>query len=357
MASPTTPLYPLTPTSLLTSHFIGKKLSTLPTPAIVLDRALIRRNCAAMLGICSALGVEFRAHVKSHKTIELSRMQVGDWEGEGQGKGEKKANFIVSTVLEAEQLVGYVRDVQGKRWDGSILYGVPVAQSSIPRLISLATELAPGSIHVLIDNLDAFTKLCERLRSAPEAVQLGIFIKIDTGYERAGIKTSSPAFPGLVQSIVAKTQEPGSKCFLKGFYSHFGHSVRMLVEVTSVYSERGKPEALVSAGSLAMGREPCKSYPGWGIVTGDLSNSSAKHIYDEREGKTGWIVGRISQEHGILTWEGERSECNELSVGDRVMVWPNHACVAGAGFGWYLVVDSDTDGETVVDAWVRWRGW
>ncbi|KAI0577155.1 amino acid aldolase or racemase [Pyrenophora tritici-repentis] len=180
MASPTTPLYPLTPTSLLTSHFIGKKLSTLPTPAIVLDRALIRRNCAAMLGICSALGVEFRAHVKSHKTIELSRMQI--------------------------------------------LYGVPVAQSSIPRLISLATELAPGSIHVLIDNLDAFTKLCERLRSAPEAVQLGIFIKIDTGYERAGIKTSSPAFPGLVQSIVAKTQEPGSKCFLKGFYSHFGHS-------------------------------------------------------------------------------------------------------------------------------------
>ncbi|PWO24113.1 hypothetical protein PtrARCrB10_07348 [Pyrenophora tritici-repentis] len=350
MASPTTPLYPLTPTSLLTSHFIGKKLSTLPTPAIVLDRALIRRNCAAMLGICSALGVEFRAHVKSHKTIELSRMQI--------------------------------------------LYGVPVAQSSIPRLISLATELAPGSIHVLIDNLDAFTKLCERLRSAPEAVQLGIFIKIDTGYERAGIKTSSPAFPGLVQSIVAKTQEPGSKCFLKvgleaavkavpeeftgklvlsvgatptataaqnmlasssprvhdfqqvltrlqkshavelhaGVYplldcqqvatharpatisgeatsafqplSKSNISVRMLVEVTSVYSERGKPEALVSAGSLAMGREPCKSYPGWGIVTGDLSNSSAKHIYDEREGKTGWIVGRISQEHGILTWEG-----------------------------------------------------
>ncbi|EFQ93370.1 hypothetical protein CFE70_009324 [Pyrenophora teres f. teres 0-1] len=426
-----------------------------------------------MLGICSALGVGFRAHVKSHKTIELSRMQVGDWEGEGEGEGGKKANFIVSTVLEAEQLVGYVKEIQGRGWDGSILYGVPVPQSSIPRLISLATELAPGSIHVLIDNLDAFIKFYERLSSAPEAMQLGVFIKIDTGYERAGIKTSSPAFPALVQSIVAKTQEPESKCFLKGFYSHFGHSyggsseddaalglieelvgleaavkavpeeftgklvlsvgatptataaqnmlasssprvhefqqvlarlqkshavelhagvyplldcqqvatharpatisgeatsafqplsksnisVRMLVEVTSVYNERGKPEALVSAGSLAMGREPCKSYPGWGIVTGDFGNSSAKHIYDEREDKTGWIVGRISQEHGILTWEGERSECNELSVGDRVMVWPNHACVAGAGFGWYLVVDSDTDGETVVDAWVRWRGW
>ena len=130
----------------------------------------------------------------------------------------------------------------------------------------------------------------------------------------------------------------------------------MLVEVTSVYNERSKPEALVSAGSLTMGREPCKAYPGWGILTPYLGNSSAKHIYDEQE-KTGWIVGRVSQEHGILTWEGERGECNELTIGDKVMVWPNHACVAGAGFGWYVVVDSDGDSEKVVDVWVRWRGW
>ncbi len=36
---------------------------------------------------------------------------------------------------------------------------------------------------------------------------------------------------------------------------------------------------------------------------------------------------------------------------------PNHACVAGAGFGWYLVVDSDQGGDEIVDVWVRWRGW
>jgi D-serine deaminase-like pyridoxal phosphate-dependent protein len=352
-----------------------------------------------------------------------------------------------------------------------VLYGVPIPQSGIPRLISLASKLSPGSVNIMIDNQDAFLKFHERLSASNEDVQLGIFIKIGTGYERAGIKTSSSHFPSLVETIVSKTQENGSKCFLRGFYSHFGHSyagsseddaanglieelvgldnalkavpesfeggklvlsvgatptataaqnmlstssprcqdfqdilsrlkkshivelhagvyplldcqqiatharpssssaeaslafqplakskigIRMLVEVTSVYNERSKPEALVACGSLAMGREPCKSYPGWGIVTPDLGNASAKHIYDEREGRTGWIVGRVSQEHGILTWEGERSECKELGIGDRVMVWPNHACVAGAGFGWYLVVD---DGETVVDVWVRWRGW
>lgn len=106
-----------------------------------------------------------------------------------------------------------------------------------------------------------------------------------------------------------------------------------------------------------MGRDPCKSYPGWGILTPALGNAESKSIYDERGERTGWILGRISQEHGILTWEGEREKCNPLAIGDKVMIWPNHACVAGAGFGWYLVVDSEKGGDTVVDVWVRWRGW
>lgn len=313
-------------------------------------------------------------------------------------------------------------------------------------------------------------KFNERLILNRNIVQIGVFIKIDTGYNRAGIKTSSPNFRALVETVVSRTSKHGP--FLRGFYSHFGHSyagsseddaatglieellgleqavsvvpstytqnlvlsvgatptataaqnmlnasssprvkefqdvlarlqrshrvelhagvyplldcqqvatharpsdaqaseafqplskaniaIRMLVEVTSVYDERAKPEALVSAGSLAMGREPCKSYPGWGILTPDLGNSDASLIYDERGEKTGWIVGRVSQEHGILTWKGAREKCNPLTVGDKVMIWPNHACVAGAGFGWYLIVDSEKGGDTVVDVWVRWRGW
>jgi D-serine deaminase-like pyridoxal phosphate-dependent protein len=328
----------------------------------------------------------------------------------------------------------------------------------------------------MIDNEEAFKKFHAELVSHPEfdaEKKIGVFIKIDTGYHRAGIKTSSPKFEPLVNAVLAKDTSKGGEgaIVLKGFYSHFGHSyagnspddaasglidellglelacsavaeekrkglalsigatptataaqnmlssssprvnefhavlgrlknefevelhagvyplldcqqvatharpaegevrdgfqplskeniaVRMLVEVTSVYDEREKPEALVSAGSLAMGREPCKSYPGWGIVTDALGNSNTSSVYDERGEKTGWIVGRISQEHGILTWEGERSRCNELTIGSKVMVWPNHACVAGAGFGWYLIVDSQTGGDEVVDVWTRWRGW
>jgi D-serine deaminase-like pyridoxal phosphate-dependent protein len=47
-----------------------------------------------------------------------------------------------------------------------------------------------------------------------------------------------------------------------------------------------------------------------------------------------------------------------LRVGQVIKIYPNHACVTGAYYGWYFVVDSDLDGEAakVVDVWVRARG-
>lgn len=347
-----------------------------------------------------------------------------------------------------------------------ILYGIPIPPSAIPRLISLAHRLSPRTLNVIIDNLESFTKLQDAFSTA--TMEIGVFIKIDTGYHRAGVTTSSPNFPKLVDAVTSASKG----IFFQGFYSHYGHSyggsseddaatglieellgletacaalpvnytgkkpiltvgatptataaqnmlssssprvqqfhailsrlktrysvelhagvyplldcqqiatharpsyspasegfqplskdsiaIRMLLEVTSVYNERSRPEALVSAGSLALGRDPCKSYPGWGILTPDFANSGNK-VYDETGDRMGWIVGRISQEHGILSWEGNKEECKQFEVGDKVMVWPNHACVAGAGFGWYLIVDSEEGGgETVVDVWCRWRGW
>jgi D-serine deaminase-like pyridoxal phosphate-dependent protein len=132
--------------------------------------------------------------------------------------------------------------------------------------------------------------------------------------------------------------------------------LRALVEVVSVYNERAQPEAMIAAGSIALGREPCKSYPGWGVVTSWPEKDG--EVYDPEGERKGWIVGRISQEHGVLSWEGPVEEVRRLEVGQKLMVWPNHACMCGPSFGWYLVVDSEEGaGETVVDVWTRWRGW
>ncbi|KAF2679118.1 hypothetical protein K458DRAFT_315082 [Lentithecium fluviatile CBS 122367] len=438
--------YPLPTTLSLQTQFVGLKLDELPTPSLILDLAIVKRNCKAMLDVCSTLGVDFRAHVKSHKTTELSKLQVGP---------AGPAHFVVSTLLEAEHLLPFVLQCQSQGRASSILYGVPVSQSGVPRLLNLARKLAPGSISIIVDNVDAFLKYHQQ---APDA-DVGVYIKIDTGYHRAGIETTSPKFPELVETVVQKVGEN-----FKGFYSHYGHSYggsseddaatgliaelrgleeataavpkefrgklvltvgatptataaqnmlshsskagefeellgklkekhtielhagvyplldlqqvatharpptghaplsktaigsKLLVEVVSLYDEKEKPEALISAGSLALGREPCKSYPGWGIVTNELGN---KHndVYDERGEKIGWIVGRVSQEHGILTWEGVKAQMKPLTIGEKLLIWPNHACVAGAGFGWYVVVDSEKGGDSIVDVWVRWKGW
>ena len=136
--------------------------------------------------------------------------------------------------------------------------------------------------------------------------------------------------------------------------SHSDIALTILAEVSSVYPDRHPEEALVAAGTLALGREPCKSYDGWGIVSAMTSSDAnlPTHV-------GGWKVARISQEHGILQPISKDEVYPVLKVGDRLRIWPNHACIAGAGFGFYLVVDSDLPGGSneVVDVWVRCRGW
>lgn len=103
--------YPLSSKSALASQYVGQRLQDLPTPALVLDRSKLKKNTAAMLQVCQKLNVGFRAHVKSHKTLELSILQVGE---------TGPANFIVSTVIEAENLLPFVVESQKKRREASV---------------------------------------------------------------------------------------------------------------------------------------------------------------------------------------------------------------------------------------------
>ena len=60
-------LYPVPLKAQLQAQFVGKSLEDVPTPAAVLDRAIVKRNCDQMLAACKALDVQFRPHVKTHK--------------------------------------------------------------------------------------------------------------------------------------------------------------------------------------------------------------------------------------------------------------------------------------------------
>lgn len=128
-------------------------------------------------------------------------------------------------------------------------------------------------------------------------------------------------------------------------------AISVIAEVCSLYNngERSRPEALVAAGSLALGREPCKAYPGWGVVSD----------WRRKPGNSRLVVERISQEHSILAWEDRGGSVIPMEIGQTVRIYPNHACVTGALYGWYLIVDSseNCDASKIVDVWVRAGGW
>jgi D-serine deaminase-like pyridoxal phosphate-dependent protein len=439
----------------LKAQYIKEKLANLPAPAAIVDAAVVRYNCKLMLDATDILGVQFRAHVKTHKTIQASKLQVGE---------ARPVRLVVSTVAELEHIFPWLLECIKAGREVNVLYGVPASPSSLPRLAKIAQALGSSShISLMVDHPRTLDNIQSHRELFPGIVP--IFLKIDTGYGRAGVKPDSQTLREMCKNL----KEPSIKSVITvlGLYTHLGHSygfsspleslegllaefealntvaenhftetrltlsvgatptataaqmltddaqveqldgysnvrarwnmlkqsrhnleihagvypfldmqqlatharisnlsegnigLRVLVEVASLYSERSKPEALIAAGSLALGREPCKSYSGWGIATpwSSLAVENRNEYYSTKSPK-GWIVGRISQEHGVLTWEGDTDGMRELQIGEKLMLWPNHACVAGAGFGWYYVVDSDVDGgEAVQDVWVRCRGW
>lgn len=145
-------------------------------------------------------------------------------------------------------------------------------------------------------------------------------------------------------------------------------ALTVLAEVHSVYPGRGADgtaEALIGSGGLALGREFCKAYDGMAMLT-PWGRAGVELPRGDVEDFRGWVVGRFSQEHGILTWRPGRAGSGPapeqgaaVEVGQKVRLWPNHACITSSHFGWYFVVDEDRAGgeDEIVDIWTKARGW
>ncbi|POR34768.1 D-serine dehydratase [Tolypocladium paradoxum] len=144
-------------------------------------------------------------------------------------------------------------------------------------------------------------------------------------------------------------------------------ALTVLAEVHSIYPGRGADgtaEALIGSGGLALGREVCKAYDGMAMLT-PWGRTGVELPQCNVEDFQGWVVGRFSQEHGILTWRSSKAgsgptpEQGMIEVGQKVRLWPNHACIASSHFGWYFVVDEDRTGreDEIVDIWTKARGW
>jgi D-serine deaminase-like pyridoxal phosphate-dependent protein len=359
-------------------------LTEISTPAFLVDRTIVQRNCERMRDKARASGVVFRPHVKTHKSVEIGRLQHGGAIGP----------ITVSTLAEAEVFAdGGFRD---------ITYAVPIAPAKLDRAARLASRV--GRLNVLIDSEEAFRAL------EAHDFTFDVFLKVDCGYHRAGVDPESPDsarlaialanservhFQGLlthaghsynarsVEEILRLAAEesaaltrfrallpsvgllrsigstptlavverfddcdevrPGNYVFFDAFQSTIGScrledvAVSVLTTVVGSYPERGS--MIVDAGALALSKDagPTQIDPefGYGVVCDlDLRPLPMRIV-------------ALSQEHGKIVAQ------SVLPVGTRLRILPNHSCLTAAMYDAYQVVEEGR----VVDEWRPVRGW
>ncbi len=374
-------------------------LDDLPTPALILDRAVLRRNLSRMSNRLREAGVMLRPHVKTAKSIEVGRMAVEGHDG----------RITVSTLAEARYFA------QGGFKD--ILYGVGIVPSKLRAVSELRSQGI--NLRVVTDNMAAAKAVCD---AAGNGETFSVLIEIDSGGGRAGLPF--PELPGLVDLGRVLHDTPGVE--LAGVMTHAGHSYhestpegiaavaeqerRAVVTAAETLRAAGIPCPIVSAGSTPTALHSrdftgiTEMRPGVYVFNDldqafigscspqDLALSVLASVIghyphrnqmlidagalalskdisaQEFQPKVGYgtivdapadsmAVVACSQEHGFVGADDPLPYGN-MPIGTRVRVLPNHACITAAAYDRYYVVDSDIDGgKSVVDIYDRINGW
>ena len=108
--------------------------------------------------------------------------------------------------------------------------------------------------------------------------------------------------------------------------------------------------ALIDAGALALSKDRSTGAPGLAedVGYGLVMNVNATRRIDRVR------VGHVYQEHGMLVSDGP-FPFEDVPVGARVRIMPNHACMTSAMYEGYHVVAGQDDSNMVV--WPRVNGW
>lgn len=188
-------------------------VEALSTPCFCLNVDVGQANCIRVQKAVAAFPsrVRLRGHMKTHKSVEVAKWQVG--------APESNARIVVSTLLEAEffAAAGY----------GDILYGICIEPSKLDRCWALHTRIP--SLSLMVDSLEHVSLLdqyCASRISACEgrgedlmlsARRLGVWVSVDAGYGREG------ALPAAAVDVCAAVQS-SRRLRLCGLYCHSGNS-------------------------------------------------------------------------------------------------------------------------------------
>jgi D-serine deaminase-like pyridoxal phosphate-dependent protein len=374
-------------------------LSTLDTPAAVIDLRRMQHNIARMQDRMNALGVRFRPHVKTSKCTPVARAQLA---AGAQG-------ITVSTLKEAAQFHADGID--------DILYAVGMAPGKLPQALALSRRGC--RLKIITDSAASAAAIVAFGRAEGEVFE--VLIEIDTDGHRSGIKPDEPA---LLE--VARTLHDGGMR-LGGVLTHAGSSYDLdTPEALAAMAEQeragcvhaadrlraaGLPCPVVSVGSTptalsatqldgvtevragvyvffdlvmhnigvcapedialsvlttVIGHQADKGWAivdaGWMAMSRDRGTQKQKHDFGygqvcDANGALleGYVLVGANQEHGILSRAGapDADIAARFPLGTRLRILPNHACATGAQFPEYhALADS---GELAV--WSRLHGW
>lgn len=361
-------------------------LSSLPTPCLVLDRAILARNLDRMQAAMARHGVAHRPHLKTAKSIDVARMAL-----------ERGARGItVSTIAEAEYFASHGID--------DILLAVSITPDKLKRLTPIAER-----VMLIVDN----QPMAESIAAADAPFRA--LIEIDCGEHRSGVFPDDPLLLDLAATLGER---------LAGVMTHAGYRGRTpaehaavaaqertaVVDAAELLTRSGRKVEIVSMGStptalFARSLEGITEVRAGVYMLGDLFQAAIGSCTEEEIALTvlASVIGhrvddgilvldagalalskdrstentssdagfgavwdirakpsfgnaritRVYQEHGLATCDGTWP-WDELPIGTRVRIAPNHACLTAAQHDRYHVVDGD---EEIVAEWERCGGW
>jgi D-serine deaminase-like pyridoxal phosphate-dependent protein len=371
-------------------------VAALRTPSLLLDIDRVRRNAERMSDSAHRHDVRLRPHIKTHKCIEVARIQTEGHDGA----------ITVSTLAEARAFADHgFKD---------ITYAVPIERGKFDDAI----EILKGDVNLNLLTDDAETVKALDAAASKAGVEFDVFVKIDCGTHRVGVEPDSDAavaiprllsdasnlnFAGILthagHSYDAKSKEeilevaqherdsmvelatrigrqgiavpnisigstptmslvdhldgideirPGNYIFFDGFQATLGscsfEDTALTVLSAVIHKDSSRRKLVIDAGAIALSKDrgPVGLDPACGYG----------HVLDIEGNETGMRVTGLSQEHGEIE-AGERGEFERIKVGDRVRILANHSCLTAAQHSHYNVMENDE----IVDRWEIHRGW
>jgi D-serine deaminase-like pyridoxal phosphate-dependent protein len=351
------------------------RVEELETPAFVVDLDVLERNVRTMAEHARRHGVALRPHAKTHKTVEIARMQLG----------AGAVGLTLAKIGEVEALLdaGAASDEPFPLDDVVLAFPI-VGRQKLGRLLDLAERL---EVSVALDGPDAASQL--GAAAAERGRRIGVLVEVDTGGRRCGVLPGEPTI-ALARQVAAT---PGLT--LRGIMTHEGHAYaaspatlrevsqeagRVMVETARALRADGHEAPVVSVGSTPSARHIAE-VPGvtevrpgtyvfqdynqvrLGVATvaecaatvhatviarpapdRAVVDAGTKAVAADRgmvggitpvqhegyglvKGQPGWWFARASEEHGVLLRQDD-GRADALRVGDRVELIPNHVCPA-----------------------------